>query len=326
MNTNALSKVYPSRDTSWTSEDAIMDISLMYTQIQEITDTLNELRNSIVRAHNVYELIPYAGVKDVALRDALGSDALMNISEEGVIGGVIIKTFQNALLSIKNFFLNLWANVVAFFKRLFDSNTRARAALLKSMMTFDKQRSVAGDARVQTVPLFLPPHDETVNLIANLEILYSDALEMSKSLTIAEASTFKKGMSLLGYIVKDGVIYDDHPYKIPTSQISIASSDWSVDELKVVTNRVCKLCTNAANLNAVKNSLENDVKSATRTIDKYLALGNNEGADRIQQELNNKSVRASYVFKCAVVFQSYVTQLNGMLTDAWANVLAANGQ
>ena len=121
--------------------------------------------------------------------------------------------------------------------------------------------------------------------------------------------------------VKDGVIYQTVPYVIPTGRTTLSSGNWSIDGLKNVTAKVAMICTNAAELNKLKNSLENDVKSSIRNIDKYIAIGDNKKAEELQYALNNKSMRSSYVFKCSVIFQSYVTQISTMLVDAWHNIL-----
>lgn len=318
---SALKQAFPAAPPicNWTMEDLAAHICTMDQLNQLVEENLLAIQREIGRAFNTHALIPYAGLKDIVLRDALESSLLMNSSQEG-----ISTIFRNVLLSLRNFFMNLWANVVAFFKRMFDANSRTRTSLYNLQREFDKSRSKEGDQKIQSIDLYLPSYLDSVKIISYLEILYRDVLELSKVPMIKEAATFKTGISNFGYSVKDGVIYEERPYKILAVKCNMGSSDWTVEHLKQITNRIAMLCTNAAELNALKGSLENDVTASVRTIDKYLALGNTEGAEQLQYELNNKSLRSSYVFKCAVVFQSYVTQMSGMLIDTWNNILTVN--
>ena len=149
-------------------------------------------------------------------------------------------------------------------------------------------------------------------------------MELAKIPSIKDASTFKTGITKFGYSVKDGVVYEVNPYKIKSGRLTMQNSDWTIEHLKQITNRIAMLCTQAAELNNLKNSLESDVTSSIRTIDKFITLGDDAEAQKLQYELNDKSLRSSYVFKCAVVFQSYVTQMSGMLVDTWNNILTVN--
>lgn len=321
MITNALKQAFPTPlpICNWSIEELASQISTMNDLERVVVNNFHALQDEILKTFNIHSLIDYAGMKDIVLRDALGSEKLMNSSQEG-----LSSMFRNALLSLKNFFMNLWASIVAFFKRMFDTNSRTRTTLYNLQREFDKNRSNDADLKLQTVDLYLPTYKESVEVISSLEILYHDVTELSKVPSIQDAATFKTGITQFGYTVKDGVIYEVNPYKIRAGRMTMKSSDWSVEHLKQITNRVAMLCTQAAELNDLKNSLENDVTASIRTIDKYIALGDDAGAQQLQYELNNKSLRASYVFKCAVVFQSYVTQMSGMLIDTWNNILTVN--
>lgn len=321
MITNALKQAFPTPlpICNWSIEELASQISTMNDLERVVVNNFHALQDEILKTFNIHSLIDYAGMKDIVLRDALGSEKLMNSSQEG-----LSSMFRNALLSLKNFFMNLWASIVAFFKRMFDTNSRTRTTLYNLQREFDKNRSNDADLKLQTVDLYLPTYKESVEVISSLEILYHDVMELSKVPSIQDAATFKTGITQFGYTVKDGVIYEVNPYKIKAGRMTMKSSDWSVEHLKQITNRVAMLCTQAAELNDLKNSLENDVTASIRTIDKYIALGDDAGAQQLQYELNNKSLRASYVFKCAVVFQSYVTQMSGMLIDTWNNILTVN--
>lgn len=321
MITNALKQAFPAPPPicNWSIEELASQISTMNDLERVVVNNFHALQDEILKTFNIHSLIDYAGMKDIVLRDALGSEKLMNSSQEG-----LSSMFRNALLSLKNFFMNLWASIVAFFKRMFDTNSRTRTTLYNLQREFDKNRSNDADLKLQTVDLYLPTYKESVEVISSLEILYHDVMELAKVPSIQDAATFKTGITQFGYTVKDGVIYEVNPYKIRAGRMTMKSSDWSVEHLKQITNRVAMLCTQAAELNDLKNSLENDVTASIRTIDKYIALGDDAGAQQLQYELNNKSLRASYVFKCAVVFQSYVTQMSGMLIDTWNNILTVN--
>lgn len=321
MITNALKQAFPTPlpICNWSIEELASQISTMDDLERVVVNNFHALQDEILKTFNIHSLIDYAGMKDIVLRDALGSEKLMNSSQEG-----LSSMFRNALLSLKNFFMNLWASIVAFFKRMFDTNSRTRTTLYNLQREFDKNRSNDADLKLQTVDLYLPTYKESVEVISSLEILYHDVMELAKVPSIQDAATFKTGITQFGYTVKDGVIYEVNPYKIKAGRMTMKSSDWSVEHLKQITNRVAMLCTQAAELNDLKNSLENDVTASIRTIDKYIALGDDAGAQQLQYELNNKSLRASYVFKCAVVFQSYVTQMSGMLIDTWNNILTVN--
>lgn len=321
MITNALKQAFPAPPPicNWSIEELASQISTMNDLERVVVNNFHALQDEILKTFNIHSLIDYAGMKDIVLRDALGSEKLMNSSQEG-----LSSMFRNALLSLKNFFMNLWASIVAFFKRMFDTNSRTRTTLYNLQREFDKNRSNDADLKLQTVDLYLPTYKESVEVISSLEILYHDVMELAKVPSIQDAATFKTGITQFGYTVKDGVIYEVNPYKIKAGRMTMKSSDWSVEHLKQITNRVAMLCTQAAELNDLKNSLENDVTASIRTIDKYIALGDDAGAQQLQYDLNNKSLRASYVFKCAVVFQSYVTQMSGMLIDTWNNILTVN--
>lgn len=321
MITNALKQAFPAPPPicNWSIEELASQISTMNDLERVVVNNFHAIQDEILKTFNIHSLIDYAGMKDIVLRDALGSEKLMNSSQEG-----LSSMFRNALLSLKNFFMNLWASIVAFFKRMFDTNSRTRTTLYNLQREFDKNRSNDADLKLQTVDLYLPTYKESVEVISSLEILYHDVMELAKVPSIQDAATFKTGITQFGYTVKDGVIYEVNPYKIRAGRMTMKSSDWSVEHLKQITNRVAMLCTQAAELNDLKNSLENDVTASIRTIDKYIALGDDAGAQQLQYELNNKSLRASYVFKCAVVFQSYVTQMSGMLIDTWNNILTVN--
>lgn len=321
MITNALKQAFPAPPPicNWSIEELASQISTMNDLERVVVNNFHAIQDEILKTFNIHSLIDYAGMKDIVLRDALGSEKLMNSSQEG-----LSSMFRNALLSLKNFFMNLWASIVAFFKRMFDTNSRTRTTLYNLQREFDKNRSNDADLKLQTVDLYLPTYKESVEVISSLEILYHDVMELAKVPSIQDAATFKTGITQFGYTVKDGVIYEVNPYKIKAGRMTMKSSDWSVEHLKQITNRVAMLCTQAAELNDLKNSLENDVTASIRTIDKYIALGDDAGAQQLQYELNNKSLRASYVFKCAVVFQSYVTQMSGMLIDTWNNILTVN--
>ena len=300
----------------WSEEELVTHIHSMYDLRRVVDDNFNNLNYEIQKTFNIHGLIPYAGVTDVALRDSIGSDIAMTHSQEELTA-----MFKNALLSIKNFFLNLWASVVAFFKQLFDGNSRTRTTLYKAITQFDKSRTKEREVKAVSTTLYLPTYDGAVDLCSNLDILYNDVVALADAPDIKTAAEFKKGIKLFGYDVKDGVIYQTVPYVIPTGRTTLSSGNWSIDGLKNVTAKVAMICTNAAELNKLKNSLENDVKSSIRNIDKYIAIGDNKKAEELQYALNNKSMRSSYVFKCSVIFQSYVTQISTMLVDAWHNIL-----
>ncbi len=305
------------RFLEWSEEEMVNHISTMYDLRALIQDNFYQLEQEIRGAFNIHTLIPYAGMTDVVLRDAIGTDLVMTSSQED-----LNQMFKNALLTIKNFFLNLWANVVSFFKQLFDSNSKTRTTLFKQMQEFDRTRSAEKDAKAQAAVLYIPTYQDSVELVSNLEILYNDVISLADVPDLKSASTFKKGIKLFGYDVREGVIYPSIPYQVRPMKLSIGNSDWSIENLKQVSQRVAMICTNAAELNKLKYSLEDDVKSSTRAIDKYITLGDNQKAEQLQYELNNKSLRSSYVFKCSVIFQSYVTQISTLLIDAWRNLSA----
>lgn len=300
----------------WSEEELVTHIHSMHDLRRVVDDNFNNLNYEIQKTFNIHGLIPYAGVTDVVLRDSIESDIAMTHSQEELTA-----IFKNALLSIKNFFLNLWASIVAFFKQLFDGNSRTRTTLYKAITQFDKRRTKEREVKAVSTTLYLPTYDGAVDLCSNLDILYNDVVSLADASDIKTAAEFKKGIKLFGYDVKDGVIYQTIPYVIPTGRTTLSSGNWSIDGLKNVTTKVAMICTNAAELNKLKNSLENDVKSSIRSIDKYIAIGDNKKAEELQYALNNKSMRSSYVFKCSVIFQSYVTQISTMLVDAWHNIL-----
>ena len=321
MITNALKRAFPAPPPicNWSIEELASQICTLDDMERVVINNFHALQDEITKTFNIHSLIGYAGLKDIVLRDALGSATLMNSSQEG-----LSTFFRNALLSLKNFFLNLWTNIVAFFKRMFDTNSRTRTTLYNLQREFEKNRSNDTDLKLQSIDLYLPTYKDSVEIITNLEILYHDAMELAKIPSIKDASTFKTGITKFGYSVKDGVVYEVNPYKIKSGRLTMQNSDWTIEHLKQITNRIAMLCTQAAELNNLKNSLESDVTSSIRTIDKFITLGDDAEAQKLQYELNDKSLRSSYVFKCAVVFQSYVTQMSGMLVDTWNNILTVN--
>ena len=301
---------------TWSPEELVTHTHSIHDLRRVAQENFDRLQEEIRNTFNIHGLLPYAGVTDVVLRDVIQSDIAMNHSQEELTA-----MFKNALLSLKNFFLNLWGSIVAFFKQLFDGNSRTRTTLYRAVAKFDKSRSKERDQKIMGMTLFLPNYNSAVDLCSNLDILYNDVVSLSDVPDIKTAAEFKKGIKLFGYDVKDGVIYQSIPYHIPTIRTTLSDGNWTIDGLKTVTSKVAMICTNAAELNKLKNSLENDVKSSIRNIDKYIAIGDNKKAEELQYALNNKSMRSSYVFKCSVIFQSYVTQISTMLVDAWNNIL-----
>ena len=319
---NNLRNVFATRPVETTMDlvDMAEQICLANEVRCNVEETFHMLGDQFRKTFNQMALKKYAGVPDVVLMDSLPQHRDIFVSSEG-LGEGIADTIRSMLISLKNFFLRLWANVVAFFKQLFDQNSKVRNTLLKRVNEFTKHRSTDYDARINQMQTYLPTVDDTVNLIQDLNILFNDAMAMSKMTTIKTAAQYKKGVLLFGYQINDGQIIEDSKLKrqIRSNRITFGSV-WTIDKFIEITQQFASLCTDTGKLNAVRTSLENDVKFATYNIDKYLALGDDSKAEQLQYELNDKSLRSSYVFKSAAILQSYVSQMTTMLLDTWENI------
>ena len=309
-------------------EDMCSQICTAYETMNEIDETFALLNAEIRKVSNLLSLRKYEGVPDAALMDTLPQHMDVFTSTES-IGSALADTVKAALINIKNFFLRLWAHITAFFKQLFDENSKVRNALLKHIKTLQDHSSVDLNAKILQMQFFLPTFQETAELIANLNILFSESMEMAKMSSIKEASKYRKGLGLFGYSVNEGVVVTDEKtkYKIGGATIKFvegsSETEWTVNNLVEVSRQFASLCTNTAKLNAVKNSLENDVKFANYQIDKYLALGDDAKASELQYSLNDRSLRSSYIYNCSVIMQSYVRQMSTMLLDVWENIANA---
>ena len=289
----------------------------MATASSQAVETFRQIEQKLISLNNILALAPFAGQADVVVRDATGEEWFMTVSKEALIE--IKNPLQGALISIKNFFLNLWGQIKAFFKRMFDSNLRNRTKLSKYIRAFTKNRDPKTDALVNNTTIYLPRKDDVITLIQNLNILFADTDALSNVPSIKEAAKYYAGLNKFGYTVNEGVVSEQNRLVLNPIK-SKFSDEWSISEFIEATNQVCTILVRMAALTNVQRSLENDVNKSIREIDKFLALGETDKAMPLQYALNDKSLKSAYVFKCTTVLQSYVTQITIMFCDIWENI------
>ena len=319
---------------------------LRETSVEEITQDYFDMSIDKINAFDILEKIEYGFqsienlatlLKYVDSEESITLCQLYNIDEYSEEG--IIDSLRSALVSIKNFFINLIATIKAFYKRLFDQNARTRFTLNKLKNEFVKTKSYNAEAHYNNVRVLLTPFKEYISLLADLTVLYNDSIEASKAVSIVNTTIFNSGVEKFGRTVKNGEIVDTGRHRIITTMNTMLGdpSDtwgWAEDaqygsptnKLLTITEKFNLLLIAAEDLNAVSTILENECNAAIRTIDKYIAQNNNPQAQLLQQSLNERAKRSSFVLKSNAIFQSYVTPLSVQLIDVWTNLNAINKQ
>ena len=82
MITNALKQAFPAPPPicNLSIEELASQISTLHDLERVVIDNFHALQSEIMKTFNIQSLIDYAGLKDIVLRDALGSERLMNSS------------------------------------------------------------------------------------------------------------------------------------------------------------------------------------------------------------------------------------------------------
>lgn len=233
---------------------------------------------------------------------------------------------------IKNIFLAVYQTIKTFFKRLFDVNIRNRKKLLSLMNDFSTKASPAVKNKVVTMTLTLVPYRQYVEIIDNLNTVYSKISRVGMSGNVADVSEFnRQGLDFFNIVVKNGEVYTTvdqlKPVPVATNRLDYTGADWGwssngdpLATLQNGTRALVEVLINAEKLNINSTGLENECAAALRKIDQLSASGRVEDAIRTQDELYGLQRRANYVVSINKLYQAYVSQLCAIMTAAWVNV------
>lgn len=307
--------------------DGYFDINKYYNDTKDLVGNITYMCNTLNNLSCIFDYVD--SNESFVVCDLFN---INTISEEG-----LIESIRGALTSIKNFFINLKATIVAFFRRLFDENAKARFTINKLRTEFIKTKSYNAEQRYSALKVLLPSYNDMVNICADLTSLYNDTVSVKDAITVESATIFIKSVGLFGYTIKNGeIVNDTKPRELVTLNRTLGdqSLDWgwginddvgdAIKKLEVVAEKHVLLLTSAENLNTISTALNNSCDAAIRTIDKYMAVGDKFRADNIQQSLNIQARKNAFVLKSNSIFQSYVSRISVLLIDVFTNLIAIN--
>ena len=328
-----LAYVFPNTRLKETSvEELIEDFIGFNIEKMNAMDILDKLTYSLQSIENLDVLLKYADSEEsITLCQLYNID---EYSEEGIVDSI-----RAALVSIKNFFINLVATIRAFYKRMFDQNAKTRFTLNKLKNEFVKTKSYNAEQKYDSVRVLLTPYKEMISLLTDLTVLYNDSIEASKCVNITNTSIFNSAIVKFGREIRNGEIVEIGRGRILTTSNTVlgdASETWgwatesesntSTTKLLTITEKFNQLLINAEDLNAVATKLDNECSAAIRSIDRFIAQNNSPQAQILQQSLNEQAKRTAFVLKSNSIFQSYVAPISVQLIDVWTNLIAINKQ
>lgn len=279
------------------------------SQTREI---MNSIHQTIDRMITLSKLKPYEAIEPDVVAELLGVEAL------GL--NTITNAIKNGYMVLRNFFLKLKDAVVAFFKYLFDVNSRTRKALAAQMRKFTNSNKTISQSNSPTVSLIT--YGEMESTLAVLDRLFTSAQAVYKANNKEAILAHSEPLKTFGYQI------EDYRIKNPANEIefqkqtrpllsSTSTWVWSIQALTEISNKVIIFTSKAEKLNYIREKINNSVKSATYTIDRYNMIGDAEKAIKIQTELNDVALVAGYLFNCAAIFQKKVDMLASQLIEAW---------
>lgn len=314
---NTLSKVFPKVPIL---EMSLSDFSDHFASSHELILSINEQFNNLEQSFeglsNLIEIRPLIISGKEELAHLIGANITMISSDEGF--GDVVRT---VFVKIKNFFIKLLEAIVAFFRRMFNVNTRTRHTLNTSITTFYRKRSTIADERTNVLSVYVISAAQFNDIVPILNTVVDDLLAASKSMDVAEATTFHSGIGRLGYMVSDHMIVETTSTKqvIPIAR-RFAELGWTMDDFVKASQTLSNLCLRCEEANIVKGKLENELKAGMRKVDMLTNLSKTDEAIQLQNSLNDLSKRSSFVFKCSAILQSYVEQLSIQFLDTWQNI------
>jgi hypothetical protein len=125
----------------------------------------------------------------------------------------------------------------------------------------------------------------------------------------------------LGYGVESEIIVTTGDVaKLTPGSGRFKERGWTVDTFITATQRIIDLCAASETANAVKLALQNELNAGIREVDRLSSISDVARAQALQQNMNDLSKKSAFVFKSAVILQSYVEQLTVQFSDTWTNI------
>ena len=313
-----LSEMFPGEQIKPMSlMDHLDNICTIHDVVQTANQTFYQLERHFEAVINLCQIAPYLKEQKAVMHHFLSAEALRLVSSNEDL----LTTVRGIFVKIKDFFLRLIDAIVAFFRRWFDSNVRTRHTLLDCISTFYKRRANISDERISVLNICMLDSVQFDELYGILTSLSKDVVNASKSNDSITAATYSEGIRGLGYEIESGMIVESGRIKkIQPIPGRFKDRGWTVDTFITATQRVVDLCSASESANAVKASLQNELNAGVREIDRLNSIDRPEAAQELQNRMNDLSKKSGYVFKSAVLLQSYVEQLSVQFTDTWTNI------
>lgn len=304
-----------------------------YETCEQITSLFDELRQECEKFAALVNLNEHACKSYIntllagcAISEESFGDAQKDIRSTS---GSFLKSLW---VRIKNIFLAVYQTIKTFFRRLFDVNIRSRKKLTSLMNDFAIKSTPAIKERVNNLTVTLVPYNKYVEIIDNLNTVYSKISRVGLSGNVADVSDYnRQGLDFFGIVVKNGEVYTTadsmKPIPVMTNRLNYEGSDWGwnktgdpINSLMVGTKMLIEVLVAAEKLNITSTGLENECAAALRKIDQFSASGKVEDAIKTQDELYGLQRRANYVVSINKLYQAYVAQLCSIMSAAWINV------
>ena len=275
-------------------------------------DTLCNISNYLKTMDMMLRVYPYQDTEPDVVATLLGVEAL------GL--NTLTNALKNGFMVLRNFFLKLRDATVAFFKYLFDANSRVRRALAKRMNDYNRSGKRITANNAPTVALIgYSAFNSTCDIMDKLFIETQAVYKAHNKEAIGQNCT---ALKTFGYDIQDyRVINTDTVAEFPKMTKPLLATDadwgWSIQALTEASNKILVLSSKAEKLNYIKEKINNSVKSATYAIDRLNMIGNADAAIKVQNELNETAVVSGYLFNCAAVFQKKIDYLASQLIEAW---------
>lgn len=315
---STLSKVFPRKPILDISlEEFVSHITSSHDIVIFAYEQFHNIELQLEGLTNLLELKPLLESSKEELSHILHEEHLVHSTNFN-----FTNTVKSVFARLKAFFMKLFDAVVAFFRRMFAVNVRTRHTLTGHISKFYKNRALIDNMRIEQLSVYLINSKNFEDLKVCLVLLVNDLKEASKTVSIDEAIRYSKGLESLGYIVRDRMILQTASTKrIDTPESNrFISLGWDIETYIKASQVLSTLCLRSEEADSIKNKLENEVKAGLREVDRLTSIGDVDKATALNNQLNDLSLRSSYVFKCAVILQSYVEHLSIQFLDTWENI------
>lgn len=316
---STLSKIFPAATVPEQSlEYWIEQVDDLHRTSCELIQLLFNLEQQDVAITNLASIemaLPTVACADICSLTGL---AEIQLSQEGL--GTMLK---EALVKFKNFLIKLKDMVIAFFKRMFDTNIRVRKTLNGSISDFYQKQPSITEARLAQLRIYLPSREDVEIILPLLEDLANQTIEASKELTTeATLAAPHTALDVLGYnVTEEALIFETTSIKkINAKSKRLEELGWNIKTLIEKTNSLVTLCRLTEKANIIKNKLQLQLSAGEREVDRLCALADSSIVLKAQADLNDLSKRSGYIFKSTVILQSYVTGLSVLFQDTWQNI------